>query len=84
MAGQRMRTDDWSEVSAVCVHPNHRRQGLAAQLTLAVAHRIRGDGREAFLHVREGNDPAMALYNKIGFRVRRVNRTAVLVHSATD
>ncbi len=71
MAGERMRCPGWIEVSAVCVHPSARGQGLGARLTLGVARRIREAGSEAMLHVREGNDAAHALYQKIGFRVRR-------------
>lgn len=70
MAGERMRCSDWVEVSAVCVHPSQRRLGLGAALTLAVAHRIRADGHEAILHVRQGNDAAHALYQRIGFKLR--------------
>lgn len=72
-----MRCPGWSEVSAVCVHPDARRQGLTGKLTLEVAHRIRKTGDEAFLHVREGNDAAHALYPKLGFRVRTELTTCV-------
>lgn len=71
MAGQRMRAGRWIEVSGVCVHPTAQREGLGGALTLAVAELIRAEGAEAMLHVREGNDPALALYEKLGFVVRR-------------
>jgi GNAT superfamily N-acetyltransferase len=71
MAGERMRCPGWVEVSAVCVHPSAQGEGLGASLTLAVAHRVRAEGNEAMLHVREGNDAAHSLYQKIGFRLRR-------------
>lgn len=70
MAGERMRADDWSEISAVCVHPSARRQGLGAALTTMLAHEIRGRGAAAILHVRPGNDGGHALYQSIGFEQR--------------
>jgi predicted GNAT family acetyltransferase len=67
MAGERVRSDAFSEISAVCVHPDARRQGLAAKLTTILAHEIRERGQTAILHVREGNDAAHAVYQGIGF-----------------
>jgi len=77
MAGERLNLDGWTEISAVCVHPDARREGLGGTLTLAVAHGIRDRGDEAFLHVRDGNDPAHTLYRTIGFQVRREVEIAV-------
>ena len=71
MAGQRVRSDRFSEISAVCVHPDARRQGLAAKLTMILADEIRGQGKTAMLHVREGNDAAHAVYQGIGFVKQR-------------
>lgn len=70
MAGRRFQVPGFTEVSAVCTHPDARRQGLGAALTLAVAHAIRADGDEAFLHVLGTNEEALALYRAIGFEVR--------------
>lgn len=67
MAGERLRSDDFHEISAVCVHPDARRQGLAAKLTTILAHDIRDKGKAAMLHVRDGNDAAHAVYKGIGF-----------------
>ncbi len=67
MAGERVRADAFSEISAVCVHPDARRQGLAAKLTTVLAHEIRHQGKAAILHVRDGNDAAHAVYRGIGF-----------------
>ena len=71
MAGQRLRLPGHTEISAVCVHPDARREGLGAALTLAVAERIRAAGDEAFLHVRVENTGAIELYDRWGFRRRR-------------
>jgi ribosomal protein S18 acetylase RimI-like enzyme len=71
MAGERFRAPGFVEVSAVCTHPDARGEGLAAALTLDVAHSIRRGGDEAFLHVVEENESAIRLYRKLGFEVRR-------------
>ena len=71
MAGERMRSGDWIEISAVCVHPKAQREGLGARLTLAVAESIQMQGKRPMLHVREGNEAAIALYRRIGFEFRQ-------------
>lgn len=77
MAGERMRSDLFSEISAVCVAESARRQGLAAALTTTLVHEIQGRGQEAILHVRDGNDAGHALYQRIGFTERAVLRVGV-------
>lgn len=71
MAGERFRLPGFVEVSAVCTHPEIRREGLGGELTLNVAHAIRAGGDEAFLHVLESNENAIRLYLKLGFVIRR-------------
>ena len=41
-------------------------------MTLDVAHSIRENGDEAFLHVLVDNERAIRLYQKLGFVTRRV------------
>lgn len=72
MAGERFQMPGWTEISAVCTHPDARRQGLGAALSLRVAQNIRKRGDEAFLHVIETNESALLLYESIGFRIRRM------------
>lgn len=71
MAGQRMRTEGWTEVSSVCVHPDARRQGLGRALTAAAVSRLRKGGDEPLLHVRAGNDAGHKLYTGMGFTARQ-------------
>ena len=71
MAGERFRLPGWTEISAVCTHPDARRKGLGAALSLWVAGHIREQGSEAFLHVVETNHTALRLYESIGFTLRR-------------
>jgi predicted GNAT family acetyltransferase len=71
MAGERMCLDAWVEVSAICVHPDHRGRGYARLLTTAVMHGIAQRGARAFLHVFVDNSAAIALYRQLGFEVRQ-------------
>jgi predicted GNAT family acetyltransferase len=73
MAGTRMRFDGWTEISGVATHPSFRGRGLAGYLVRDVAARIRGRGEQPFLHVAAEN-PAIALYERLGFRIRRETR----------
>ncbi len=72
MTGRRMQLDGWSEVSAVCTHPDARGRGLAAALTHRVATGIRAEAAEAFLHVAEDNHTARRVYERLGFVTRRM------------
>lgn len=71
MAGERMRMDGLTEVSAVCTWPEFRGRGLAAALVSFVAAQIGTEGRTPFLHVKMENAGARSVYEKLGFRVRR-------------
>ena len=60
---------DELHVHAIAIHPDHRRAGIAGRL---LAHAL-GEGRalgceRATLEVRRGNAPAIALYQRAGFR----------------
>lgn len=71
MAGERLHARGFTEISAVCVDDDYRRQGLASALVLDVAHAIRSRGDVPFLHVSQTNPGAAAAYEKIGFELRR-------------
>lgn len=71
MAGQRLRPPGWVEISAVCTAESARRRGLAARLVRAVAFDIRADGSTPLLHTGADNTGAIALYESLGFRLRR-------------
>jgi ribosomal protein S18 acetylase RimI-like enzyme len=78
MAGERLKVPGFTEVSAVCTHPQHSGRGYARVLMMEVMRRIRERGETPFLHVREDNARAIALYERIGFRRRVVAQLAVL------
>lgn len=71
MAGERMHPPGWTEISAVCTHPDHRGKGLAALLIRAVAAGIRDRGDTPFLHAAADNTNAVRLYRSMGFTLRR-------------
>jgi GNAT superfamily N-acetyltransferase len=78
MAGERMRLPCFTEVSAVCTHPDARGQGYAAALTSFVAQRIIARGERPFLHVFPENAGAIRLYHSLGFEVARHTTLTVL------
>ncbi len=71
MAGTRLRCDGFSEVSAVCTHPDHRGRGLARALIREVAGRFIEAGETAFLHAFVDRAATIALYRSLGFEVRQ-------------
>ncbi|MFC4070980.1 GNAT family N-acetyltransferase [Actinoplanes subglobosus] len=71
MAGERLHPSGWTEISAVCTDPAHRRKGLATHLIRAVAAGIRERGETPFLHTSAGNVNAIRLYESIGFVLRK-------------
>jgi ribosomal protein S18 acetylase RimI-like enzyme len=78
MAGERLKIPGYTEVSAVCTHPEHTGHGYARILMMEVMHRIRSRGETPCLHVREDNVRAIELYERIGFRQRVLMHFAVL------
>ena len=80
MAGERMHLSGFTEVSAVCTHPDFTGRGHARALMSAVVAGILSRGETPFLHVRIGN-PAIGLYQKLGFKVRAQLHLAVIKHA---
>ena len=70
MAGERMHPPGWTEISAVCTDPEHRGRGLATRLILDLVARIRDRGEAPLLHAAASNVGAIALYERLGFRLR--------------
>ncbi|WP_394553606.1 GNAT family N-acetyltransferase [Agromyces sp. MMS24-JH15] len=71
MAGERLHPEGWTEISAVAVDADHRRQGLASRLVLDVAFHIQQRGDRALLHAAASNVGAIAAYERLGFALRR-------------
>jgi len=70
MAGERLKVPGYTEVSAVCTHPEHTGKGYAQVLMKELMRRIRSRGETPFLHVREDNVRAVQIYERLGFQVR--------------
>jgi ribosomal protein S18 acetylase RimI-like enzyme len=81
MAGERMKVPGFTEVSAVCTHPEHTGKGYARLLMRKVMGQIRERGETPFLHVREDNVGAIALYEKLRFTKRLRAHYAILRRS---
>jgi predicted GNAT family acetyltransferase len=78
MAGERLRLTGFTEVSAVCTHPDCRGRGYAQALVGELARRIRARQEIPFLHVKTDNVDAIHVYEKLGFRIRRHVYVAVM------
>jgi GNAT superfamily N-acetyltransferase len=78
MAGERLRVPGYTEVSAVCTHPDHLGHGYAAALMAAVMRGICQRGETPFLHVRHDNERAIALYRRLGFQDRALLHLSVI------
>lgn len=71
MTGQRLHPQNYTEISAVCTHPSHTGKGYANTLMLHQLQLIQQQGQQPFLHVRENNERAIALYQRLGFTISR-------------
>lgn len=82
MAGERLQTQEFIEVSAVCTHPDFRGQGYSKALVHEICSRILACGKLPILHVRPDNVGAVRNYQSIGFRERRCFLRYMLKKSA--
>ncbi|HEU0307585.1 MAG TPA: GNAT family N-acetyltransferase [Lysobacter sp.] len=69
--GERLGTDAYTEMSAICTHPDFNGRGYARRLTAMLTNDTLQRGRTPFLHVSHENARAKQLYEQIGFRHRR-------------
>lgn len=71
MIGERLGTDAAQEMSAICTHPDFTGRGHAQRLTAMLTNDTLRRGRLPFLHVSRGNERALRLYERLGYRHRR-------------
>ena len=71
MIGERLGTDDYTEMSAICTHPDFNGLGYARRLTALLTNDTLASGRLPFLHVSHANIRAKRLYEQLGYRLRR-------------
>jgi predicted GNAT family acetyltransferase len=77
MAGERLKAEPFTEISAVCTDPDFRGRGHAKALVSFLVGLIFSEGRIPFLHVK-GENQAKVLYERLGFRVRREMQLTVI------
>lgn len=70
MTGQRMHVQQFTEISAVCTHPNYAGKGHATALVRHQIALILNNGQTPFLHVRADNHRAIDVYKRLGFAVQ--------------
>jgi predicted GNAT family acetyltransferase len=78
MIGERMKPANYTEMTAVCVHPSHRGRGYAQVLLGAISSQILARGEIPFLHVFSNNSSAITLYRRQGMHIRRRLHVTVL------
>ena len=71
MAGERLKTTGFTEISAVCTHPDWRNHGFASELVALMVQHIRDAGDTPILHTGSSNTPAISVYRNLGFTLRR-------------
>jgi len=71
VTGERMKMDQYTEISAVVTHPEHTGKGYASQLVAYAAQRIFQENKLPYLHVASSNTRAINVYQKLGFTTRR-------------
>ena len=81
MAGERLRIPGYTEVSAVCTHPEFLGRGYARSLMMELMQRIIERAERPFLHVRSDNTRAIELYRRLGFTERAHLYYAVMRYS---
>ncbi len=64
MAGERLHLPGYTEVSAVCTHPDYQGRGYARELMSILMRRIMKRGETPILHVRQENVSAIHLYRE--------------------
>jgi predicted GNAT family acetyltransferase len=78
MAGERLKPYGYTEISAVCTHPDYRSRGYASSLVSILIQRIIKRNETPFLHVRTENIGAIRVYEKLGFKTRRIINIVVV------
>lgn len=71
IAGERMKVTGYTEVSAVCTHPDFLGKGYASHLMSILCAEIITRGETPFLHVRADNPRAIRAYERLGFSISR-------------
>ena len=71
VTGERMKMNEFVEISAIVTHPDHTGNGYARQLIAKNVNNIIDLGKTPYLHVVESNTRAIRLYEQLGFYTRQ-------------
>jgi len=71
MGGERLHVEGYTEISAICTHPDYQGLGYAAKITHFLASSVIKSGCTPFLHARADNVKATALYKRLSFQIRK-------------
>lgn len=71
IAGERLQTDQFIEVSGCVTDPQYQHRGFQTTLLKMVINNILKKGKTPFLHVSSSNTKAISIYKKLGFAYRR-------------
>jgi ribosomal protein S18 acetylase RimI-like enzyme len=71
MAGQRLHVYHFTEISAVCTHPDFTGKGYAKDLLRHQINRMQCASFIPYLHVRSDNVRAISVYESLGFKTRK-------------
>ncbi|MDH6252416.1 ribosomal protein S18 acetylase RimI-like enzyme [Chryseobacterium sp. H1D6B] len=71
VAGERMKMDGYTELSAIVTHPEHTGKGYSKQLIVHASNKIFNESTIPYLHVADNNVNAIRLYDKLGFLTRK-------------
>jgi GNAT superfamily N-acetyltransferase len=72
IAGERMRMEGLTEISAICTDPAYTGRQYAQHLTAHLCNSNLDKGITPFLHVLQTNERAIRLYEYLGFTRRRM------------
>jgi ribosomal protein S18 acetylase RimI-like enzyme len=71
MAGERMRSTGFTELSAICTHKDYAGRGFAQRLINRLCQQHAAAGIVSYLHVSLTNERAIRIYEHMGFEQRR-------------
>jgi ribosomal protein S18 acetylase RimI-like enzyme len=72
MGGERMKPEGYVEISGICTHPEYHGKGYGTAISGILTNAILEEGNTPFLHVFIQNQPAIKLYEKLGYATRKV------------
>lgn len=78
MAGERLKSGEYTEISAVSTTAEFRGRGLATAMMFELIDRIRARGETPYLNLAASNTNALRLYKALGFAVRTESEVVFL------